>query len=74
MEKNYVGRKLVTKLESISSITEPSNIIEVLISQNIIFYLAVVLMISTSFVLKRTMFGRRLEAVGEDSKSSDSMG
>jgi len=72
--KNYVGRKLVTKLESISSITEPSNIIEVLISQNIIFYLAVVLMISTSFVLKRTMFGRRLEAVGEDSKSSDSMG
>ena len=52
--KNYVGRKLVTKLESISSITEPSNIIEVLIS--------------------RTMFGRRLEAVGEDSKSSDSMG
>ena len=49
--KNYVGRKLVTKLESVSSITEPSNIIEVLISQNIIFYLAVVLMISTSCLL-----------------------
>mgnify|MGYP006244990221 FL=1 len=53
--KNYVGRKLVTKLESISSITEPSNIIEVLISQNIIFYLTVVLMISTSFVLKLSL-------------------
>ena len=31
-------------------------------------------MILTSYVLKNTMFGRRLEAVGEDSKSSDSMG
>ena len=31
-------------------------------------------MIITSYVLKNTMFGRRLEAVGEDSKSSDSMG
>ena len=72
--KNYVGKKLVTKLENISSINEPSNILEVLISQNIIFYIAVVLMIITSYVLKNTMFGRRLEAVGEDSKSSDSMG
>ena len=72
--KNYVGKKLETKLESISSINEPSNIFEVLISQNIIFYVAVVLMILTSYVLKNTMFGRRLEAVGEDSKSSDSMG
>ena len=72
--KNYVGKKLVTKLENISSINEPSNIFEVLISQNIIFYIAVVLMIITSYVLKNTMFGRRLEAVGEDSKSSDSMG
>ena len=72
--KNYVGKKLETKLESISSINEPSNIFEVLISQNIIFYVAVVLMILTSYVLKNTMFGRRLEAVGEDSRSSDSMG
>ena len=72
--KNYVGKKLVTKLENISSINEPSNIFEVLISQNIIFYIAVVLMILTSYVLKNTMFGRRLEAVGEDSNSSDSMG
>ena len=72
--KNYVGKKLVSKLENISSINEPSNILEVLISQNIIFYIAVVLMIITSYVLKNTMFGRRLEAVGEDSKSSDSMG
>ena len=72
--KNYVGRKLVTKLESVTSISEPTNIVEVLISQNIIFYIAVLLMISTSFILKKTMFGRRLEAVGEDSKSSDSMG
>ena len=72
--KNYVGKKLETKLENISSINEPSNILEVLISQNIIFYIAVVLMILTSYVLKNTMFGRRLEAVGEDSKSSDSMG
>ncbi len=72
--KNYVGKKLETKLENISSINEPSNILEVLISQNIIFYIAVVLMIITSYVLKNTMFGRRLEAVGEDSRSSDSMG
>ena len=72
--KNYVGKKLETKLENISSINEPSNILEVLISQNIIFYIAVVLMILTSYVLKNTMFGRRLEAVGEDSRSSDSMG
>ena len=72
--KNYVGRKLVTKLESVTSISEPTNIVEVLISQNIIFYIAVLLMISTSLILKKTMFGRRLEAVGEDSKSSDSMG
>ena len=40
--KNYVGRKLETKLESFSS-TEPSNIIEVFLSQNIIFYLAIVI-------------------------------
>ena len=72
--KNYVGKKLVTKLESITSITDPSSILEVLISQNIIFYIAVLLMFITSFVLKHTMFGRRLEAVGEDSRSSDSMG
>ena len=52
--KNYVGRKLVTKLESISSITEPSNIIEVLISQNIIFYLAVVLMLSLIHISEPT--------------------
>ena len=30
-------------------------------------------MIST-FILKKTMFGRRLEAIGEDLKSADSMG
>ena len=29
---------------------------------------------STAYVLKRTMFGRRLQAVGEDSKAADSMG
>ena len=31
-------------------------------------------MVTTAYVLKRTMFGRRLEAIGEDLKSSDSMG
>ena len=31
-------------------------------------------MISTAFILKKTMFGRRLEAIGEDLKSADSMG
>ena len=49
--KNYVGKKLVTKLEGVTSVTDPSSILEVLISQNIIFYLAVLLMFITSFVL-----------------------
>ena len=31
-------------------------------------------MLTTAYVLKNTMFGRRFQAVGEDSKSSDSMG
>ena len=31
-------------------------------------------MISTAYLLKKTMFGRRLEAVGEDSRAADSMG
>ena len=72
--KNYVGKKLDTKLESLFSIDNPSNILQVLLSQNIIFYLAILLMILVSYTLKNTMFGRRLEAVGEDSKAADSMG
>ena len=72
--KNYVGKKLDTKLESLFSIDDPSNILQVLLSQNIIFYLAILLMIVVSYTLKNTMFGRRLEAVGEDSKAADSMG
>ena len=72
--KKYVGKKLMVKIESISDITEPSNVLEVLLNQNFIFYLAILLMITTSFVLKKTMFGRRLEAVGEDSRAADSMG
>ena len=72
--KNYVGKKLDTKLESLFSIDDPSNILQVLLSQNIIFYLAILLMILVSYTLKNTMFGRRLEAVGEDSKAADSMG
>ena len=72
--KNYVGRKLNIKIESVGKISEPSNVIEVLLNQNIIFYIAIVLMVSTAYILKNTMFGRRFQAVGEDSKSSDSMG
>lgn len=72
--KNYVGKKLDTKLESLFSIDDPSSILQVLLNQNIIFYLAILLMILVSYTLKNTMFGRRLEAVGEDSKAADSMG
>jgi len=72
--KNYVGKKLDTKLESLFSIDDPSNILQVLLSQNIIFYVAILLMIVVSYTLENTMFGRRLEAVGEDSKAADSMG
>ena len=72
--KNYVGKKLDTKLESLFSIDDPSSILQVLLSQNIIFYVAILLMILVSYTLKNTMFGRRLEAVGEDSKAADSMG
>ena len=72
--KNYIGRKLYVKIESVGKISEPSNVIEVLLNQNIIFYIAIVLMVSTAYILKNTMFGRRFQAVGEDSKSSDSMG
>ena len=72
--KNYIGRKLNVKIESVGKISEPSNVIEVLLNQNIIFYIAIVLMVSTAYILKNTMFGRRFQAVGEDSKSSDSMG
>ena len=31
-------------------------------------------MIITAYILKKTMFGRRIEAIGEDLKSADSMG
>ena len=72
--KNYVGKKLDTNLESLFSIDDPSNILQVLLSQNIIFYVAILLMILVSYTLKNSMFGRRLEAVGEDSKAADSMG
>ena len=72
--KNYVGRKLNIKIESIGNISEPTNVLEVLLNQNIIFYIAIVVMLTTAYVLKNTMFGRRFQAVGEDSKSSDSMG
>tara|TARA_B110001450_G_scaffold34269_1_gene29602 strand:+ start:3473 stop:4396 length:924 start_codon:yes stop_codon:yes gene_type:complete len=72
--KKYVGKKLPAKIESLIDIYEPSNIFEVLISQNYIFYLGIFLMVATAFVLKKTMFGRRLEAVGEDSRAADSMG
>ncbi len=74
MGKKYVGKKLPVKIENLVDIDEPSNIYEVLISQNYIFYLAIFLMVATSFILKKTMFGRRLEAVGEDSRAADSMG
>ncbi len=72
--KKYVGKKLTTKIESIVDIAEPENIVEVLLSQNIIFYFTIVLMVTMAYVLKHTMYGRRLQAVGEDSKAADSMG
>ena len=72
--KKYVGKKLPVKIESLIDFDQPSNIFEVLISQNYIFYLAIFFMVATAFVLKKTMFGRRLEAVGEDSRAADSMG
>ena len=74
MGKQYVGKKLPVKIESLGNIDEPTNIIEVFISQNYNFYLSIFLMISTAYLLKKTMFGRRLEAVGEDSRAADSMG
>ena len=49
--KNYVGKKLDTKLESLFSIDNPSSILQVLLSQNIIFYLAILLMILVSYTL-----------------------
>ena len=72
--KKYVGKKLDVKLESVVNIAEPDSILDIFLSQNIIFYLGILLMVVTAYVLKRTMFGRRLEAIGEDLKSSDSMG
>ena len=72
--KKYVGKKLEVKLENLFNIDEPTNILQVFLNQNIIFYLAILFMISTAFILKKTMFGRRLEAIGEDLKSADSMG
>ena len=72
--KKYVGKKLDVKLESVVNIAEPDSILDIFLSQNIIFYLGILLMLATAYVLKRTMFGRRLEAIGEDLKSSDSMG
>jgi len=72
--KPYVGKKLEVKLESLIDIAEPSNIFQVLLTQNLIFYIAILLMIFTAYILKKTMFGRRIEAIGEDLKSADSMG
>ena len=72
--KKYVGRKLVTKIDSIVDISEPDTLLEVLLNQNIIFYIAIVLMFTVTYILKHTMYGRRLEAVGEDSRAADSMG
>jgi len=74
MGKEYRGKKLNVRIESLSNNNDPSNIIEVLISQNIVFYIAIILMISISYILQKTLFGRRLQAVGEDSKAADSMG
>jgi simple sugar transport system permease protein len=72
--KNYVGRKLETKIDSLFSIENPSNVLEVFLSQNIIFYLAIIFTITISYILKNTMFGTRFQAVGEDAKAADSMG
>ena len=72
--KKYVGKKLTTKIDSIVDISEPENLLEVLLSQNIIFYIAIVLMAITAYVLNNTMYGKRLKAVGEDSTAADSMG
>ena len=37
-------------------------------------FVCILLMIFTAYILKKTMFGRRIEAIGEDLKSADSMG
>jgi|TARA_B100001093_G_scaffold219873_1_gene210830 simple sugar transport system permease protein len=74
MGKNYIGKKLPVKIRSLREIENPSTLVEVLLSQSYIFFLAILLMIATAYLLKKTMFGRRLEAVGEDSRAADSMG
>ena len=73
-EKIRRGKITNTEYESLIDIAEPSNIFQVLLSQNLIFYIAILLMIFTAYILKKTMFGRRIEAIGEDLKSADSMG
>ncbi|SVD29545.1 uncharacterized protein METZ01_LOCUS382399, partial [marine metagenome] len=72
--KKYVGRKLEIKLDSLVNISEPDTLLEVFLSQNVIFYIAIVLMFTVAYILKHTMYGRRLEAVGEDPRAADSMG
>lgn len=47
---------------------------EVLFSQNVLLYLAILLVPVCSFVLFRTPFGLRLRSVGEYPKAADSMG
>ena len=74
MGKNYIGKKLPVKINSLREIENPSTLVDVILSQSYIFFLAILLMIATAYLLKKTMFGRRLEAVGEDSRAADSMG
>ena len=69
--KKYVGKKLDVKLESVVNIAEPDSILDIFLSQNIIFYLGILLMFANAFVVKFTMFGRRLEGCGEDFTGSD---
>ena len=65
---------VILKQDQTVSGENPSNVLEVFLSQNIIFYLAIIFTITISYILKNTMFGTRFQAVGEDAKAADSMG
>lgn len=47
---------------------------KVLFQQNILFYLSLVMVVAVSFFLRRTSFGLRVRAVGENPKAADNMG
>ena len=72
--KSYVGKKLEVKIYKFGGANEPNSVLEVFLSQNLIFYLSIILLIIVSFIFNKTLFGKRIEAIGEDLKASNSMG